>query len=82
MKHHTELLTAEENAAIGSPSADHTGRCLIDQNIRNVLAGGRQKYEIADRPKRGPDLWRLVGTELKFTQADVVLREKLDKPTR
>lgn len=77
MKHHTELLTPDEDSSIESPSKDHTLRHIADQDIRAIMCGGRQKYEIADRPKRGPALWRLMGTQLKFSLADVILCEKL-----
>jgi hypothetical protein len=76
---YTEPLTPAEDADLESPSQDHTLRYLADQDIRAIRFGDRQKYEIADRPRTGPDLWRLAGTQLKFTKADVLLREKLTK---
>lgn len=82
MKYPSEPLTPAEDAEIESPSQDHTRRCSIDQAIRDIVLRGtdppQQKYTVCDRPKRGPVMWALTGTKLKFTQTDVIRRERLE----
>jgi len=76
----SEPLTMEEEVASERPTKDESTRFAIDQAIRAIYCNGRQKYTIAARPDHGAPMWALAGTRLKFSQADVIRREKLRVP--
>ena len=87
MRHHTEPLTPAENAEIESPSQSHADRHMDDQEIRaiKILIHGEpaQKYEVAERPSKGPALWQERGwwaPPTKLTREEILQKEGLLPP--